>query len=404
MKYAVVIIDGAADEPLDCFEGRTCLEQANTPFLDSLARDGIVGLAKNVPDGCEPGSNVACMSIMGYDPARYDIGRGAIEGAALGIDLAPGEIAMRVNFCCVEDGRMKSYSSGNISTDDSHALAEQVKARLDDDEFELFKATSFRHILRVRNHPGLMDLVYHTAHDISDQKVLGLEPKAPEGAGAEVREAADAINAWMREASAILADSSVNERRIKENELPANTAWAFWPGVKPEGMEQFSKQYNVNAAMLSPVDLLHGLAGLTGIPCFDAPGMSDGPGNDYASQGEKAVEILGDKDLVFVHIEASDAAGHDGSPEAKVAAIEATDREIVSRLFTLADTCDLRILALPDHPTPCRVKTHTRDMVPFVMGGPGIEAAGGSRLTESEARAGGIVVDPGWKLMGRLLA
>lgn len=403
MKYAVVILDGAAGEPLECFAGRTSLEQAETPFLDELARKGFAGMARNVPAGMEPGSNVACMSIMGYDPAHYDIGRGAIEGASIGVPLEPGDIALRVNLCCVRDGHMESYSSGNISTEDSHALADQLKAQLDDDVFTLYKSVAFRHILRVRGLDGLSELIYTAPHDITDQPVLGREPHVAEGASPRAVLAAASLTGWMQRAKEVLAESSVNARRVKEGSLPATDAWAFWPGMKPSGMEPFRTVYGVEAGMLSPVDLLNGLAELTGIDRYHVDGLSDGPENDYVAQGVEAVRMLDEKDLVFIHVESPDTAGHDGEPQQKVDAIENIDREIMSRLLTYAEGHDLRILATPDHPTPIRLKTHSDRMVPFVMGGPGIPSGAGMRLTEAEGAASGVVVDPGCGLMARLL-
>lgn len=392
MKYAVVILDGAAGEPLDIFNGLTTLEQATTPFLDLLGREGACGLSKNVPDGFEPASNVACMSIMGYDPAVYDIGRGAIEGASLGVDLQPGDIALRLNLCCVEDGVMKSYSTGNISTEDSHALADELAAVLDDEVFHITKGVSFRHILTVHGHPELMDLNFCPPHNFTDQPLAGHEPQ---GEGAQL------LLDYMERAAAVLAASPVNARRVSEGLLPATNAWAFWPGMRPEGMASFEEAYQLKAGMLSPVDLLNGLAELTGIERFDAEGMSDGPENDYASQGRRAIEILKHKDIVFVHVEAPDTAGHDGEPQQKVDAIEAIDSQIISRLVDYAGTCELRILALPDHYTPICLKTHSRGMVPFVLWGPGIEANAGTRLTEKEAAISGLVCDPGWQMLSK---
>ncbi|MGN0034688.1 MAG: 2,3-bisphosphoglycerate-independent phosphoglycerate mutase [Coriobacteriales bacterium] len=395
MKYAVVILDGAAGRPLDELGGMTSLEYANTPFLDLLAREGTVGLTRNVPQGCEPSSNVACMSIIGYDPVRYDIGRGAIEGAAIGIDLGPGDVALRMNLCCVADGLMKSYSTDNISTEDSSALADEIAAALDDETFELHRSVGFRHILVVRGHPELMNLSYHPAHNLTDKPVAGCEPQG-EGAGLLVD--------YMRRADAILSSSDVNARRVAEGKLPATNAWLFWPGMRPEGMEPFEQVYHLQAGMLSAVDLLNGLAELTGIRRYSCPGISDGPDNDFAAQGAKAVEMLGERDLVVIHVEAPDTAGHDGSASQKVAAIEAIDREIVSRLVDYANSDELAVLALPDHPTPVELKTHSPEPVPFVMWGDDVETSVGERLTEREGARSGLVVDPGCSLMGGFLA
>lgn len=395
MKYAVVILDGAAGEPVAEFGGKTSLEYANTPFLDYLAREGTTGMTKNVPDGYEPSSNIACMSIIGYDPTAYPIGRGAIEGASLGIDLAPGDVAMRLNLCCVEDGRMKSYSTGNISTADSYALADELAAELDDDTFHLVKGVAFRHILVVKGHPEIMDLAYSPAHNITDRPVAGCEPQGP---GAEV------LVDYMEKAATILARSEVNRRRVSEGLLPATDAWLFWPGMRPEGMESFEDVYGKKAGMLSAVDLLNGLAELTGIRRYTCEGISDGPDNDYASQGVEAVEMLKECDLVFIHVEAPDTAGHDGSPANKIDAIESIDREIVSRLVDVAEDMDLAILAMPDHPTPISLKTHTNKMVPFVMWGDETGISVGDRLTEHEAERSGLVIDPGYTLMGKFIA
>lgn len=403
MKYAIVILDGAAGEPLDCFDGLTSLEKASTPFIDVLAEGGICGLSHNVPVGMEPGSQVACMSIMGYDPAAYDIGRGAIEGAALGVDLDGDEVAMRLNLCCVEDGHMKSYSTGNISSEDSYAMADELIAHLDDETFQLTKGTSFRHILRVKGYPALMDLVYTAPHNISDKPTEGCQPRPSDPGNEAQRAAALVICDYMERANEILFESQVNIRRQKEGLLEATNAWAFWPGMRPSGMKPFSEVYGLDAGMLSPVDLLRGLARLTGVQVYSAPGMTDAFDNDYASQGETALRILKEKDVVFIHCEAPDAAGHDGDPIEKVRAIEAIDNQIVSRLSRVVDTCDLHMLITPDHPTPVAVRTHTNQPVPYVMCGRGIAPSLGARLTERECASSGVVADSGWKLMGQLL-
>jgi len=394
MKYAVVILDGAADEPLDELDGMTALEAARTPGLDRLASQGYVGTAKNVPEGLEASSNIACTSILGYDPCAYPIGRGAIEGAALGIDLAPGEVAFRLNICTVADGLMKSYSVDNIGSDAALPLKMAIKDALDDDTFTLHMGAGFRGILVVKGHPELLDGDYPAAHNISDQPIAEHQPQ---GAGTDI------IVEYTARAHDVLADCPENARRVSAGELPATDVMVFWPGEKPGSMRPFTTMHGKGGGMVTGVDLLNGLAELTGMHRYDIPGVTDAPDNDYAAQGRGALDALDVDDVVFVHIEAPDAEGHDGHPKGKVAAIEAIDREIVVPLLARADDGELRIMALPDHPTPCATKRHGRGDVPFVIWGPGIPHNGAARLTEAEANGTGAHVDPGFGLLARLL-
>ncbi len=395
MKYAVVILDGAAGLPLEELGGRTTLEAAVTPSLDALAAAGLTGMARNVPDGLECSSNVACTSIMGYDPAQYPIGRGAIEGLAAGVDLAPGEVALRVNLCCVENGLMRSYSADNITTEEAAPYITALKDALDDDTFTIYPSVGFRAILVVRNHPEIMGCTFSEAHNITDMPVEG---KGPVGPGSEI------LADYEMRASEILASLGANEERVARGKLPVNRAWVFWPGLRPDSMQTFADVYGKSAAMQSGVDLLKGLAILAGMEVCEFEGITDGADTDYAAQGAGAIEMLASHDVVFVHVEAPDAQGHDGEAAGKVAAIESIDSEIVSRLLRYAESNDLRIMALPDHPTPVSLKRHTPDMVPFVMAGPGFSHNGASRLTEEQGASTGFVVDPGHGLMGMLLA
>ena len=395
MKNVIVILDGASGEPLADYGGLTSLQLAYTPNLDILAQSGQVGLAVNVPDGMEPSSNVACTSIVGYDPRDYPIGRGALEVSALGVDLRDDEVALRVNLCNVsDDGIMVSYSCNNISSAEGHALGEELSAALDDEYCTLYAGTGFRLYLVVKGRPGLMQTELAAAHNITDMPLAEHQPTGPE---------ADFIIDYMQRARAVLAQSETNARRIAQGEMPANEVMCFWPGQRPSGMQPFIERYGINAALNSGVDLLAGIARLTGIKTYDFAGVTDGPDTDYAAQGEGALAMLAEHDVVFVHIESPDAEGHDGHILGKRQAIEAIDREIVSRLMNYAAQNELRILALPDHPTPVIGKRHTADPVPFVMAGPGIAANSGLRLTEAEAASTGLVVDPGWQLLGRLL-
>ncbi|MDR3136420.1 MAG: 2,3-bisphosphoglycerate-independent phosphoglycerate mutase [Coriobacteriales bacterium] len=396
LKYAVVIADGASGEPLDAYGGQTSLEVAHTPHLDALAQTGLVGLSKNVPDNLEPSSNIACTAICGYDPALYPIGRGALEGAALGLELADDEVALRLNLTHVSpEGVMVSYSTDNISGTDARALLTELAAALDDDTFKLYPGVGFRGILVVKGHPGLLQTRLYAAHNMSDEKVAGYQPHGPE--------AALIIN-YQNRARRLLASSPTNTARRNKGLLPATDVFVFWPGQRPQHMTSFAKLYGKNAGMLSGVDLLNGIALLANIQPYHFAGVTDGPDNNYTAQAEGALQILAEKDVAFIHVEAPDAEGHDGNAAGKIAAIEALDREIISRLVPLVSSLAARVLVLPDHPTPVALKRHSRDLVPFVLAGSGFASNGGRRLTEAEGARTGLIVSPGYQLMAMLLS
>jgi 2,3-bisphosphoglycerate-independent phosphoglycerate mutase len=392
MKYVVVILDGAAGWPLDELAGKTTLEAARTPQLDALARGGMVGLAQTVPHGAEPSSSSACTSILGYDPIADYVGRGAIEAASMGIELASDEVALRLNIVTILDDVMTSYAAGHISTIESTAIIRSIASTLDDDTFRLYPGVAYRHILVVKGHPELMDVVYTPPHDISDRAVA---PYLPEGPGSEL------LLDYMQRAKALLVNSGVNQCRAAEGRLPVTDVWPFWPGVAPRGMVPFAEKRRVSAAMTSGVDLLNGLAVLAGIERLAIGGVTDGPDTDYAAQADGALAALGDHDLVVVHVESPDEEGHAGNVAGKIAAIEAIDREVIARVRRCSE--ELRILAMPDHPTPIVLKTHAGEPVPFVLWGPGIVANGAVDYSERSAEATKLLLDPGHSIMDELL-
>lgn len=392
MKYVVVILDGAAGWPLDELGGRTTLEAASTPNLDAMARAGTVGLAQTVPEGAEPSSSAACTSIIGYDPVADYVGRGAIEAASIGIELAEDEVALRLNTVTVLDGMMTSYAAGHISTADSHEIVRELAGALDDDTFTLYPGVAYRHILVVKGHPELLDLAYTPPHDISDKPIAA---HLPMGNGAQL------LLEYMERARPVLRASVVNARRVAEGDLPVTEVWPFWPGVRPNGMVPFREKRGVSAAMTSGVDLLNGLAVLARMDRLDIPGVTGGSDTDYAGQAEGALAALSDHDLVVIHVESPDEEGHAGDAAAKIEAIEAIDREVVSRV--MAAGVDLRVLAMPDHPTPVAIKTHVGEPVPFILWGSGVAANGATGYSEREAGATGLAVDPGRGVMDLLL-
>lgn len=392
MKYVIVILDGASGWPIAELGGKTTLEAASTPHLDALAKAGMVGLAQTVPPGTEPSSSAACTSIIGYDPIADYVGRGAIEAASMGIALGPDEVALRVNLVNIDDGVMRSYASGHISTEESQAIVEELATKLDDDTFRLYPGVAYRHILVVKGHPELLDGSYTPPHDISDKRI---DPYLPSGPAAAL------LWEYTERAKPLLAASEVNRRRAEAGQLPATDLWPFWPGVAPGAMMPFQQKRGVSAAMTSGVDLLNGLAVLAGIDRLAIAGVTDGPDTDYAAQAEGALAALADHDLVVIHIESPDEEGHAGNRDGKIAAIEAIDREVVSRVRACAE--EIRILAMPDHPTPIEIKTHVGEAVPFVLWGPGIEPNGAQRYSEREAADTGLFVDPGREVMDLLL-
>lgn len=395
MKYVVVILDGAAGHPLESLAGRTTLQSAQTPVLDRMAREGIVGVAVTVPEGAEPSSSAACTSILGYDPVADYVGRGAIEAASIGITLAADEVALRLNTVTILDGVMASYAAGHISTEESGAIVRELAAALDDDTFRLHPGVAYRHILVVKGHPELLALAYTPPHDISDRPVAG---SLPQGTGAEL------LLGYMERAKALLPGIAANIARAEAGHMPVTDVWPFWPGVRPSGMVPFGQSRGVRAAMSSGVDLLNGLAVLTGIDRLDIPGVTGGSDNDYAGQAQGSLAALTDHDLVVIHVESPDEEGHAGDAAAKVTAIEAIDREVLTRVIAYAEReGDVRVLAMPDHPTPVALKTHVGEPVPFVLWGAGVPAGGATAYDEQSARATGLSVDPGRGVMDLLL-
>jgi len=417
VKYVVLIIDGASGWPVPALGGRTSLEAAHTPNLDRLAREGLVGMVHTVPEGMEASSAVACMSVLGFDPARYYAGRGPIEAMAMGIDLEPGQVAMRCNLVNVSDGIMTSYSAGNISSAEAAELVAALQAELGDERLDFHAGVGFRHILTVRDGTDLLDATFAAPHDITDREVAG---RGPVGPGAGLAES------LMERSRAILARHPVNRERIARGKLPATQIWLFWPGIRPGEMPTFAQVYGGRrAALTSAVDLLRGLALQAGMDFLALPGITDGGDNDFVGQMAGALRALDDHDVVFVHVEAPDEASHAGDVAGKVRAIEEVDELMVPQVIAVHDAAavvrrgtaaasagpgagealqDVSLLVLGDHPTPLVIKTHVGEPVPFVMWGPGFAANGAEAFNETEARATDFAVAPGHLLMGRLLS
>jgi len=389
VKYCVLIMDGAAGWPLQERGGRTCLELARTPNLDALVREGFLGKVRTVPEGMEPSSACACMSLLGYDPRVYYRGRGSIEARSMEIPVAENEAVFRCNLVSVRDGRMHSYSSGYIGNGESHELVAALNDALGNHEVTFFPGISYRHICRLADRMETLQATCTPAHDIPGAPISG---HLPTGKGAEF------LRDLMERSADVLARHPINEAREQRGEPPANMIWLFWGSGQIPPMPPFAKTCGRSAAMTSGVDLLLGLAKMADIRVLDIPGVTGDIYNDYSAQMDGALRALKEVDVVIVHVEAPDEAGHDGSIEDKVQAIERIDSDMIGRLRESGKD-GLRVFVAPDHPTPVHVQTHISDPVPFLFWGNGFEWNGGARFTEREAEATGAVVAEGHDLM-----
>lgn len=393
-KAIVLIIDGAAGWPVDEFDGRTTLQAAATPHLDRLAQEGMVGLTRTVPAGMEPSSAVACMSVLGFDPSLYYAGRGPIEALALGIDLEPGQAALRCNLVSVQDGKLRSYTSGHIPSRESHELIAYLQEHLGSPRVSFHPGVGFRHIVTVRDGSILLDTECTPPHDIPEQPVADHLPRGP---------GSDILLDLMERSRALLAEHPINVARIQRGEPPATQVWLFWPGMQPGAMPSFASTYGCRAALSTAVDLLRGLARQVSLDVLDIPGVTDTNDNDFAGQMAGCLEALRDYDVVIVHVEAPDEAGHAGSTREKVEALEMVDRLMVPQILDVP--FPVRLLVQPDHPTPLRVRTHVAEPVPFLVWAPGRVSPNGARAySEVDAAGTGMLVDPGHELMRQFLA
>lgn len=415
MKYAIIIPDGAADEPQPSLGGKTPLEAAHTPAMDALAARGRVGLTNHVPDSLPPGSEVACMSLMGYDPLEFFTGRAPLEAAAQGIVLGPCDTAVRCNLVTIRDRVMEDFTAGHVSTEEATDLLAACQAGLEADFPALAAAwtftpgVSYRNLLIYRGEgtcaaqaaadpaggsPLGTDLRTTPPHDLMDKSVVDCFPR---GTGSRL------LTEIMAKSAAWLADHPVNQRRIAAGKRPATHVWLWGAGRAP-AFGPFAVKYGCSGTMITAVDLLRGLAALAGWKRREVAGATGYLDTDYAAKGRAAIDELATASLVCVHVEAPDEASHQGDAAAKVKAIEEIDAKIVAPLVAhLASVGDHRILVCPDHPTFIATKTHSRGGVPFVMAGSGVEANGQKAYHEVAAAASGSRIEPGWTLIGTFL-
>jgi 2,3-bisphosphoglycerate-independent phosphoglycerate mutase len=394
MKYALIIPDGAADERQKSLGGRTPLEAAWTPHMDALAREGMIGRTDHVPASMPAGSDVGTMSLFGYDPLKYHTGRAPIEAAAQGIELGPLDWAIRCNLVNVADGRMRSFTAGQIPSDLARELIQLLqKDQCGSPTWKFHPGVSYRNLLIYRSRGETAPFSGETKtvppHDIPDQPI---ESHLPQGPGA------NELRGLMERSAPLLAASAHNQERARSGELPATQSWLWGLGKTP-ALEPFRQRFGKTGAVITAVDLLRGLARLLGWKVIDVPGATGYLDTDYAAKGRYAIDALKGVDLVVVHVEASDEASHEGHADKKVEALERIDADIVGPVHRfLKSQGDYRILVSPDHPTFLRTKTHSHGYVPFAICGTGVAADGATTYNEIAAQQSKIAI-PGHELM-----
>ncbi|MBM4445331.1 MAG: cofactor-independent phosphoglycerate mutase [Chloroflexi bacterium] len=394
MKYAVLVGDGMADYPLEELGGRTPLEVARIPNMDQVARRGGLGLVGTVPSGMPPGSDVAILSILGYDPRRYYTGRGPLEAARLGIEISPREVAFRCNLVTVDGGRLVDYSSGHIGSAEAAELIGLLQRELGTESVRFHPGVSYRHICIISD-TALMHVACTPPHDVVGQPI---EKNMPPGREAGL------LRDLMSRSRHLLDGHEVNRARVGRGEMAANMIWLWGQGGTPQ-IPSFRERFGMGGGVISAVDLVKGIAGLIGLDSIEVPGATGYYDTDYAAKGRYAVNWLDRQGFVLVHVEAPDEAGHNGHLDQKIKAIESFDEHVVGPIMArFGGQRGFRVLVLPDHPTPIHLRTHTAEPVPFAWYGPGLSEGRAAAFSEREAAASDLSIEPGYRLMERFIA
>ena len=398
MKYIVILCDGMADEPLEELDGRTPLEAARTVNMDRLAADSEIGMVRTVPEGMAPGSDTANLSVIGYDPRKYYSGRSPLEALSIGAEMGENDVSFRCNLVTLseeedryEDRVILDHSSGEIPTEEAAALVEALREGLGREGYTFYVGTSYRHLL-IQKDGKVTDLT--PPHDILTKRIGEYLPEDP------------VLREMMVRSYEILKDHPVNVKRRAEGKNPANSAWFWGAGTRP-ALPSFEEKTGVKGAMISAVDLLKGIAAGSGMHNIIVEGANGGLHTNYAGKARAAVKALTEDgyDFVYVHIEAPDEMGHQGSAEDKIKAIEYIDDQVIG---PVADALrgagvDFRMLILPDHPTPVRVRTHTSDPVPYLLYDSTKAQEGCSVYSEKTGRESGKMLEEGYRLIDHLL-
>ena len=384
MKSIIILGDGMADYPLEILGGKTPLMAAAKPNIDELARIGRCGLLSTVPPDMPAGSEVANLAVLGYDVREVYQGRGVLEGAAIGVVLGEDDLAMRCNLLCLEDGKIKNHSAGHISTEEAKLLIEAINQELGTESVRFYPGVSYRHLLVVKN--GSPRIKLTPPHDVPGTPWRDVLPQA---LGAEGEETAKLLTDLIVRSHAVLENHPVNQARRAAGKDPANSVW-FWSAGKKPQMQSYQELFGKSGAVISAVDLLHGIGVYAGFRVIKVPGATGLYNTNYEGKVAAALDAIRDVDLVYLHVEAADEAGHEGDALLKTKCIEALDSRVVKPIFeaTQKSPEPVAIAFLPDHPTPCSTRTHAYDPVPFIIYKPGAEPDSVERYDEESAKNG----------------
>ena len=374
MKHIIILGDGMADHAVDRLGGKTLLEYANTPNMDYLARIGRTGRLLTVPEGFLPGSEVANATILGYDMNRVYEGRGPLEAASIGYDMQPDDLALRCNIICLADQKIKNHHGGHLTTDESQELIDLLNEKLGSDRVKFIKGIQYRHLLIIKG--GNKHITCAPPHDHPNEEWRGLLVKPEKGYEHEALQTATLLNGLIIKSQEVLYNAPLNIRRRNEGKDQANSIWPWGGGYRPQ-MKTLSEMYPQikHGDVISAVDLIRGIGHYAGLRNIIVPGATGLANTDYEGKTQAALDALRKDDFVFLHVEASDEAGHDGDLELKLCTIENLDKRMVGPIFEEVSKWDepVCIAVMPDHPTPVEIRTHVKEPVPFLVWYPGIE-------------------------------
>lgn len=401
MKYIVILGDGMADYPVDYFDGKTILEVAKKPTIDYMCSHGELGMCKTVQDGMKPGSDVANLSVMGYDTKKCYTGRSPLEAASIGVKMLDDDVTFRTNLVTLsneenyEDKTMLDYSAGEITTEESTELIKSIAAELDTDCIKFYPGISYRHLCVWNG--GSTNVELTPPHDISDRVVGDYLPKG---------EGAQKLLEMMKASEKILTDHPINKARIEKGLNPANSIWVWGEGTKPS-VDNFEGKYGLKGTVISAVDLIKGIAKCAGMESIDVPGATGNCETNWDGKAQAALDaLLNGSDFVYLHMEAPDEMGHQGKPDKKKWAVETIDSKVVKFLKEELEKRDIdyKMLIMPDHPTPISLKTHVSDPVPYVIFDSTKQDNGsGLTYTEENGKSTGVFIEEGYTLMDKFL-